>query len=928
MIRNHFEPPTGAPLSTSPPLVGRTIELDELDQLARDVENGRSRALVLSGDPGVGKSALLDHLVAGAGRCAVVRAAGIAAETDFAFSGLHQLCGPLLDHLDALPAPQRSALATTFGVTTGPVPDPFLLALSVLSLFAGAASRQPLLCVVDDAHWLDAASARVLGFVARRLADESVGLVFARRSSAPAPWLDGVPERSIDGLGDEDARTLLASTLPGPLDPLVRDRIVDETRGNPLAILELPRGLTPAELAGGFGLSFTGGLSGRIEEAFHRRIAHLDAGQRRLALIAAAEPLGDAELLWQAAARWGISPDSVDTTAFDGLLQIGERVTFRHPLVRSATYRAASPAERRVVHRALAEVTDSTTDADRRAWHLAQAAEGPDEAVALELERSADRARSRGGLAAAAAFLERAAALSPEPAARATRALAAAEAKQRGGAADGATDLLDLAESGPLDPLPRARVGLLRARAAAALQRNADVPPLLLQAAGQLEALDPRLARDTYLDALAAAQWAGRIAPGTVLAAAEAARRAPPPDVRQAHDDLLEGLSALIIDGYDTGVPLVRRAIGRFLTEELPGEYMLRWGWIAGRASCYVWDFEAWRTFAASTVQLARDTGALSTLPIALPLLLAQRALAGELEGAASLGAELEAATEATGTAPLHYGMLQHLAWQGRETEATAYIDAVERDCTTRGEGLAVTAALMARAILTNGLGRHDEAFTAATRGSEHPEDMVFYNWSLAELVEAAVRCRRHRVAVDALDRLAARSSASATDWSLGVESRCRALIASGSAAEEAYRDAIERLERTSVRAEAARAHLLYGEWLRRERRRLEARRALRRAHELFTDMGLEAFASRAARELAATGETARSRTVDTQRGLTPRELQIAQLAAEGLSNPEIGTRLFLSARTVEYHLRKVFTKLGISTRVQLSAALDRADAS
>ena len=906
-------------------LLGRKAELARVERLLREVRAGRSQALVITGEAGVGKTALLEHLVDAASGCRVARVAGVQAEAELAFGALHQLCTPLLDQLDLIPEPQRDALGTVFGLRSGPAPDPFLLGVAVLSLVAGAAAERPLVCVIDDAQWLDRASSQVMGFVARRLMAESVAFVFARRSPEPDPSLAGLPEMVLDGLPPEEARALLAAAIPGPLDQRVRDRIVAETRGNPLAILELPHGLTRAELTGGFGLSSTDGLSGRIEESFRRRLGQLSSDQRRLALLAAAEPLGDPALLCRGAERLDLPAEATALTGFDGLLEWGTRVTFRHPLVRSATYGSASAEERREAHRALAEVTDPASDGDRRAWHMALAATGPDERVAGELERSAGRAQARGGFAAAAGFLERAAMLTSDPAARSARFLAAAEAKHRAGAQEPALRLLAAAQGGPLDDLQRARGDLLRAQVAHAQDRGPDTSPLLLRAAGRLEALDVTMARDTYLEALSAAQFAGRMAPGAIVAAAQRARRAPTPTAApRATDLLLDGLAVLLTDGYPAGVSVVRQAVARFVDGDVSDEEALRWTWLACRTALDLWDFDALHVLADRTVELARGAGLLAAaLPFGLTLQAGARVLAGDLEAFASINEELDTIVEATGSPPVPYAPLFNAAWQGGATGGDGFFDDVIAEATARGEGQGVSAALMTRAVYYNGVGRHEEALATAERGSENPEALIFHNWSLVELVEAAAHCRQRERAIDALDRLATFTQACGTDWALGIEARSRAQVSDGDDAEGLHREAISRLGRTRARVDLGRAHLLYGEWLRRERRRLDAREELRRAHDMLSAMGVEAFAERARRELLATGETARTRTVDTGNQLTAREAQIAQLARDGLSNPEIGTRLFLSPRTVEYHLRKVFTKLAIASRTQLDDVLD-----
>ena len=440
----------------------------------------------------------------------MARAIGVQTEMQLAFAGLHQLCVPMMDHAEHLPVPQRAALRTAFGISAGPPPDRFLVGLALLSLLSEVATERPLICIVDDQQWLDRASAQALGFAARRLAADPVGMVFAARD--PDDELTGLPELEVSGLHDADARALLESALPGPLDARVLDQIVAETQGNPLALLELPKGLTPTELAGGFALPRTVPLPGRIEESFRRQLEALPAPTRLLLLVAAAEPYGDLALVWRAAGRLGIDIQSAAPALDAGLVEFGAQVRFRHPLLRSAAYRAASVQERQRVHAMLAEVTDPAAEPDRRAWHRAKAATGPDEEVATELELSAGRAQARGGLAAAAAFLERSVLLTLDPARRAERTLAAAQANLQAGAFGTALDLLTTAEDGTLDELQSARADLLRGEVAFASGMSRDAAPLLLRAARRLEPLDLGLARETYLASWMAALFAGNLA--------------------------------------------------------------------------------------------------------------------------------------------------------------------------------------------------------------------------------------------------------------------------------------------------------------------------------------------------------------------------------------------------------------------------------
>jgi DNA-binding CsgD family transcriptional regulator len=904
-----------------PSLEGRARECALLDGLVDAIRRGESRSLVLRGEAGIGKTALLQYLIAAAPDVTLVRAVGVESEMELAYASLHQLCAPLLDRLGRLPAPQRQALEIVFGLSSGSAPDRFLVGLGALSLFSEVDGERPLLCVVDDAQWLDRASALTLAFVARRLLAEPVGLVFAARE--PGAELQDVPELDVHGLRDEEARALLGSAVRVKLDERVRDRIVAETRGNPLALLELPRGLTATQLAGGFGLVGTHPLSGRIEESYVRRLEPLPEDTRRLLVIAAAEPVGDPLLLLRASERLGISTSAVDA-ATDGLLTIGERVTFRHPLVRSAVYRAADTPTRRAAHLALAEATDRDVDPDRRAWHLAAAAAGPDERVALELERSAGRAQARGGLAAAAAFLQRAVALTGDPARRVDRALAAAQASLGAGIFDGALGLLATAEVGPLDELQRARLDLLRAEAAYSESRGSAAPALLLRAAKTLEPLDPRLARETYLDAWSSALFAGRLAsPAGLHEVSREAQAAPWPDgSRRASDLLLDGFSRAFTEGRAAAAPALEKAATAFAGSDVSVEEALRWGWLATAAAAMVWEYDTCLGVATRGVKLAHEAGALAVLSVSVNVMAQAVVLGGEFRRAALLVAQADSVTEATGAQVAPYGALVLAGFRGDAAWGSGLIDATIEQFTAGGQGTAVQYARWARSVLLNGLGRYEEALAAAREASDDTPELFVSVWAASEALEAATRCDEPALAREALDRIVAATAVSRTDWALGVQARSRALVSEGAPAGRLYREAIERLGRTRLRPDLARAHLLHGEWLRREGRRRDAREHLRAAHGLFATIGMAAFAERARRELLATGERVRERTVDTRDELTAQERQIAQLARDGLSNPEIGARLFLSPRTVEWHLHKVFSKLGIRSRMELAKVL------
>jgi DNA-binding CsgD family transcriptional regulator len=906
--------------SRSAQLVGRQRERDVLERLLDAAREGRGGVLAMYGDPGVGKTVLLEYAVEAGKDFRVARAVGVEGEMELAYAALQQLCSPSLAHLERLPDPQREALAVAFGLTAGQAPNTFLVGLAVLGLLSEAAEERPLLCVVDDAQWLDRASARALAFVARRLLAERIALVVAARELSDA--LTGLSQLHVEPLRRGDARTLLQSVLPGRLDEPVLERIVVETRGNPLALLELPRGLTPAQLAGGFGLPAALPLSAQIEESFTRRLARMPRDARRLLLVAAADSTGDLALVWRAAQRLGIPESAVDTVEADGLLALSEGVVFRHPLVRSAVYRASGPEERSEVHLALAEATDPEIDPDRRAWHRARAAVMPDEDVAAELERSAARALARGGFAAAAAFLERSSALTPDARRRAGRALAAAQAKQEAGALDEALALVANAAGGPLDDFQRAHVDVLRARISFAADRGREAPRLLLEAARRLEALDVRLAREIYLDALTAALFAARLG-GTCDArqVATAARAAPPPPFPpRAADLLLDGLALLVTEGRTAATTPLRKALTAFHRDTTGTEEGLRWLWLAGRTAGFIWDYESWDSLTARQVRAARKVGALGHLPLAFSTRVGVHLFAGELQAAASLVEQSDALAEATYSRVVPpYGALALAAFRGREDEVTRLVRTNTPDFITRGEGIGLTVSQWVTAVLYNGLARYEDAFTAAADAATDPHELWFSTFALVELIEAASRSGRPDRAAEAFELLSESTRASGTPWALGVEARSRALLSHTEAAEALYREAIDLLQPTRLRLDLARAHLLYGEWLRRQRRRLDARDQLRVAHELFFDFGMEAFAARTAVELEATGEHARKRTVDTRDQLTPQEAEISRLVARGDSNREIAAQLFISPSTVEYHLRKVFRKLDVTSRTQLA---------
>jgi DNA-binding CsgD family transcriptional regulator len=912
------------PVQPAARLLGRAGECAALERLLADALAGAGRVVVLRGAAGVGKSALLGQIRRGAGGWRIASANGVESEMELAFGGLHQLCAPLLEHLDLLPDPQRAALETVFGLSAGAPPDRFLVGLATLSLFGRGAQQLPLLCLIDDAHRLDGATAQVLGFVARRLRAERVALVLGARTGCGDAALAGLPELRLQGLAERDLRALLLDQVHGPLDAAVRDQIVAESHGNPRALLELPRRWTPSELAGGFGFPDARAVCGAVEDGYARRLLELPSDTRLLVLAAAAETQGDPVLLHRAVQMLGHGMASADPAVDVGLLTVGRRVAFAHPLARSAAYRSAATDERHRVHRALAEATDAGRDPDRRIWHLARAISGPSEDIAAELERSAVSAQARGGVAAAAAFLQRSVSLTADPARRVDRMLSAAQASVHAAAFETALALIAGAEAGAVDGFQQARVELVRGHVAFASGLGDDAARLLLAAARRLEPFDPALAREACLDALGAALLAGRLGPADELREVAAAAAALGPGADRPTDLLLDGVATLVSAGRQAAAAALRRAITA-LAGNGPDEHDLRWGWATAVLCSALWDEEAWHVIGELQLRRTREVGALVRLPVDLTTLAILAAWRGGFATAASAIAEAEAVVTATGTRLAPYGALLLAALRGDEVEATASIEQAIAEAGGGAHGFGVQFAQWAAAVLCNGTARYEDALASAREATDAPLDLFPASSALPELIEAAVRSRKPDEARAALERLEQATDGADTDWARGITARCRALVGEGAAAEAHYREAIERLARTRLRTELARAHLLYGEWLRREGRRLDARAALRTAREMLLEIGMEAFAERARRELIATGEKARKRAPETRGDLTAQEEQIARLACEGLSNPEIGARLFISGRTVEWHLRKVFVKLDVSSRGELRSALAEA---
>ncbi|HWO63120.1 MAG TPA: AAA family ATPase [Umezawaea sp.] len=878
-------------------LVGRQDEVRRVDELTAAARGGDGGVLVLRGEAGIGKSALLDHARRASG-FRVIHVTGSEFESELPFAALHQLCVPVLAHLADLPAGHGEALRVAFGLSTG-TPDLFRIGLATLELLATAARERPVLCVVDDAQWLDSASSKALAFLARRVAAEPVALVFAVRLPDEPGELDSLPGLVVSGLGDADARALLAAGGHVTLDEQVRDRIMAEARGNPLALLELPK-------AGGFAPPDTSSVPSRVERGFQARLAGLSADARLLLVVASADPTGDPGLLWPAARLLDLDVVAAGAEATaTGLVEFSTRVRFCHPLARSAVYRAAAADQRRTAHRVLAEVTDPVVDPDRRAWHRAQACTGPDDDVAAELERSASRALSRGGVAAAAAFLDRAAALSLNTDERVARTFAAVRAKLDAGATDAAAALLTTVENTALDEPRHAEVDLLRGRIAFVRHNDDNGPKFMLRAARRLSGPAPERSRECFLDALEMALLVGR-ATGVLDEVLDAARSTA---TTPRTPDVLDALSLLAAEGHRAAVPLLRD-----LLDGGESPMWTRRPALAVMVAGELWDPHAHAAIVEWLVKTGRESGSPLVLRLGLAQVASNAVLSGDLGRAMAAITEEEAVADASGGPRIFYHRLQVAAVRGRRREGVELFEETLAAATAHGTGQLVANVHWAAAVLHNGVADHPAALAEARRATEHG-DLFLTGAALPELVEAAVRCGEHAAAAEALESLTERTAASGTATGLGIAAYARGLV---TGVEDHYREAVEHLEESPMLPYRARAHLLYGEWLRREGRRRDCRTHLRTAHDLLSTAGIEGFARRAADELRATGEKARSRSGHTFDQLTMQEVSIARLVATGATSNEVAARLFLSPRTVDAHLRNIFRKLGITSRRQL----------
>ncbi|MFI5909956.1 ATP-binding protein [Dactylosporangium sp. NPDC051541] len=911
----------------SEPLPGRSGECLAVDEFTETVRSGLSAALVLAGEPGIGKTRLLDHAAAAADGLRVARVAGVEPERGLAFAALHRLLRPFLARVGDLPDPQRTALSMAFGLTTGAAADLFLIGLATLTLLAGVAEDRPLVCLVDDAHWLDRESLAVLAFVARRLHADRLGLLIAVRDDEPgaAPALAGLPTLALTGLPGTAAHDLLERSAPGGVTPAVAERIIADTRGNPLALIELTAELTTDQLSGAAPLPDRLPLGRRLEEHFLRQVRLLPAPTQSLLLLAAAAPPDDAALLWRAAAELHLPPGAADPAVAAGVLTAAPALAFRHPLIRSAVYSGAEAAARRRIHAALATAIDAQADPDRRAWHRAEATAGLDEDVAAELERASALAGARGGNATLALFLARAAELSPDPQDRARRLLVAAEAHLVAGDPAAAERCHALALPELRTPVELATAHRLKAALSWFGGGIATVTSAAMLAVAADAELPADLRDGLLFEAIAAAVLAGRHTTGTTLADLGRAALTGPGERRAGSTVrvLVDAFATRIAVGYGAAAPLLRAAVAALRDEREVAHgtvpFVMTGQWVADD----LWDDEGFHAILEHADTLARRQGALHALYAQLAGRGTAAVWSGEFERAAACFAEADDLGPAIGVpAGDTSRQVELLAWRGREAEARA---AAETAVTVwEGQlGYAILGdhARHSLAVLELGRGRYAEAVELLAPGF-HEDVIAHGNRAVPNLVEAAVRAGDRELAAAALERLRERATASGTPWALGLLARSKALLAGAEDAEALYREAAEHLTGTTIVTELVRTYLLHGEWLRRQKRRAEARAQLQIAYDSFAEMGAAAFAERARIELQATGRKARARTAVPDLDLTPQEARVAALAAEGATNAEIATRLFVTASTVEYHLMKIFRKLGITSRRQLARVL------
>ena len=900
-------------------LIGRSAETRVLSTFLDDLRAGSGGALVLRGHAGTGKTALLRELADTAAQAGMrlAQAVGTEAEIAFDYAGLHQTLAPFLGGMKDLPDPQRAALETAFGLAAGQAPGRYAVGLATLMLLTDVAERQPVLCVVDDAQWLDRVSQDVLAFVARRLLVDRVGLVFAlREGEEHAPALSGFSELEVRALGPEAGRELLEFAAGGRVaGPLAR-RVLSEAAGHPLTLIELGGELREGRAIPDAVPGLPMRVGERLERLYLDRVRDLTPAAQTLLLVAAAERLGNPEQVRRATEMLGFDPEVAMLPEVRRTLSLSPRVTFSHPLMRAAAYWGASPSERRRVHAALAKVTDPSTDPDRQAWHVAQATDGSDEAVARELEASADRARRRGGWESEQTFLRRAAELTPDPARAAARRLAAAEAGLVAGDLAGAAALAGQAVPHLADPLALARARRVQGIFLQAEGSVAEAARTLVDAAREMGPVDPRLARDTLFEAFSVAQLEGWAKAAEVVSAV---RELPAHAAESPGDRLLEGFADVGDGRTAAGYTELREGVRALAAargcQETGVPRLVAWLYASG----LVFEHSTWTDLERFWIPAFRDRGAIAALVPALYSLAYDHLRAGRLNAAEAALAEGRDLAEATGDQGWGPSFDQADVWllglRGASVEARALADRLLGESIP---GVWRDTVHLAVAELELGVGRYEAALDAAIEARAL--------WSLLtpeDVVEAAMRCGRPEIARAAIEDFSPLAEAAGTPWALGLAARCQALLKGDDpTADDDYQNSIDYLQRTPVALAVARTRLVYGEWLRRQRRRRDARDQLGIALESFEQMHAHGFADRARVELAATGEHRRRQVDPAGAGLTPQELQIAQLASGGATNRDIATRLFLSAATVEYHLRSVYQKLGINRRVLLAQAL------
>ena len=911
---------------SSAPLLGRHTECEAIDGLLAAARDGLSGLLLLTGEPGIGKTRLLEYAAADAADLHVIRLAGVESEIRLGFGALHRLLRPFLDRILGLPVPQRDALSAAFGLIGSAPPDRYLVGLATLNVLASVAAEKPVLCLVDDVHWLDRESAEALAFTARRLHADSLAFILAARGEASDQSVfASLGTLPLGGLAAQEAKALLASRVAGYLDAAVAEQIVAGTGGNPLALTEITARLSPEQLAGVAPLPARLPVSRMFDLHFRAVIAALPPDTRTLLLLIAAAPADDAPLIWRAAGWLGLSARAAQPAAERGIVTRDAQPSFRHPLIRSAVYADADPARRRRVHAALAAAYDSVGDAEWSAWHRAEAAAGTDEQIAAELQAAAEHARARGGFSEQALFLSRAADLTPAPGRRAERRLAAADAHVICGDPAAAEILLDLAAADLDGRVARARA--LRTRAVLEMfhVRVANVPAMLMEAVAELGDLDRRMTWDLLFEAMHAAMMGREHVRETTLcevAKATATAWHDPDAPAWSGDLVMAGLARRVAEGHAQGAPVLRAALAKLRGATELQELGIPLSVLISFATDEVWDIEARRELTERLAAVDRSQGALYALSMTLLVAAQAEITAGRFAEAETCYAEADEFFAAIGFPADGAVNRAHLfAWSGREDELRGALTGIASLAEAFGQGHMDKMGLHALSILDLGLGRYQSALDhALTVFRDDPPSTG--NLVLPVIVEAGVRTGEREAAAAALTRMTERAHAAATPWALGLLARCEALMCADEQAEAGYRESVSRLSRVPVDLDLAHSRLLFGEWLRRGKRRAESRAQLRAAHQVFESCGAVPFAERARTELLATGAQVRKRALPAGTELTAQERHVAVLAASGHTNAEIAERLFITVSTVEFHLNKVFRKLAISSRRQIAVRI------